>query len=58
MNTLITTILPRIALYKTLLKADLSNEDVHNYMQKYMIYEVAEKKHSSTEKMELVPFFL
>lgn len=57
MNTLITTILPRIALYKALLKADLSNEDVHNYMQKYMINEVAEKKHFSTAKMELVPFF-
>ena len=56
MNTLITTMLPRIALYKTLLKSDLSNEDVHNYMQKYMINEVAEKKHSSTAKMELVPF--
>lgn len=58
MNTLITIILPRIALYKTLLKADLSNEDVHNYMQNYMINEVAEKKHSSTAKMELVPFFI
>lgn len=57
MNTLITTILPRIALYKTLLKVDLSNEDVHNYIQNYMINEVAEKKHSSTAKMELVPFF-
>lgn len=57
MKTLVQTILPRIALYKTLLKDDLSEDNVYNYMQKYMIDKVAVKKHSSTAKMELVPGF-
>ena len=57
MKTLIQTILPRIALYKTLLKDDLSEDNVYNYMRKYMIDKVAVKKHSSTAKMELVPGF-
>lgn len=57
MKTLIQTILPRIALYKTLLKDDLSEDNVYNYMRKYMIDKVATKKHSSTAKMELVPGF-
>ncbi len=57
MKTLIQTILPRIALYKTLLKDDLSEDNVYNYMRKYMIDKVATKKHSSTARMELVPGF-
>ena len=57
MKTLVQTILPRIALYKTLLKDDLSEDNVYNYMRKYMIDKVAVKKHSSTAKMELVPGF-
>lgn len=57
MKTLVQTILPRIALYKTLLKDDLSEDNVYNYMRKYMIDKVATKKHSSTAKMELVPGF-
>lgn len=56
-KTLIQTILPRIALYKVLLKNDFSEEDVYKYMRKYMIDKVAEKKHSSTAKMELIPGF-
>lgn len=56
-KTLIQTILPRIALYKALLKNDFSEEDVYKYMRKYMIDKVAEKKHSSTAKMELIPGF-
>ncbi len=57
MKTLIQTILPRIALYQTLLKEGLPEEDVYQYMKKYMIDKIAAKKHASTAKMELVPGF-
>ncbi len=57
MKTLIQTILPRIALYKVLLKGDFSQEEAYQYMRKYMIDKVAKKKHSSTAKMEVVPAF-
>ena len=56
-KTLIQTILPRIALYKVFVKEGFSEEDVYNYMQKYMIDKVAIKKHSSTAKMEIIPGF-
>lgn len=48
MKTLIQTILPRIALYQTLLKEELPKEDVYQYMRKYMIDKIAAKKHVST----------
>ena len=54
MKTLVQTVLPRIALYKTLSKDSLSKEDVYAYMRKYMLDKVAAKKHASTAKMELV----
>lgn len=57
MKTLTQTILPRIALYKTLLKDGLSEDEVYKYMRKYMLEKVAAKKHASTAKMELVPGF-
>ena len=57
MKTLIQTILPRIALYQTLLKEKLPKEDVYQYMRKYMIDKIAAKKHASTAKMVLVPGF-
>lgn len=57
MKTLAQTILPRIALYKTLSKDGLPEEDVYKYMRKYMLEKVAAKKHASTAKMELVPGF-
>lgn len=57
MKTLVQTVLPRIALYKTLSKDILSKEDVYAYMRKYMLDKVAAKKHASTAKMELVPGF-
>ncbi len=57
MKTLTQTILPRIALYQALQKADFSQDDVFRYMRKYMMNKVAAKKHSSTAKMELVPGF-
>lgn len=57
MKTLIQTILPRIALYKSFIAAGLSDGDVYKYMRKYMLEIVAAKKHSSTEKMEIVPGF-
>lgn len=57
LKTLTQTILPRIALYKVLQAEDYSQEEVYNYMRKYMIDIVAQKKHSSTAKMEIVPGF-
>ena len=57
MKALIQTILPRIALYKSLLKADLSRDDVFGCMRKYMVDIVAAEKHSSTAKMEVIPGF-
>ena len=57
MRTLVQTILPRIALYKSLSEEKLSEEDVYKYMRKYMLDKVAAKKHASTAKMELVPGF-
>lgn len=57
MKTLIQTILPRIALYKAMLKDGLSDEEVYQHMQKYMIDIVAKQKHLSMKKMEKVPCF-
>lgn len=57
METLIQTILPRIALYKSFIAVGLSDDDVYKYMRKYMLEIVAAKKHSSTVKMEIVPGF-
>lgn len=57
MKMLTGTILPRISLYKALQKDGFSEDDVHRYMQKYMLDIVAAKKHSSTAKMEIVPGF-
>lgn len=57
MKTLIQTILPRIALYKSLQAEGLSDDEVYKYMRKYMLEIVAAKKHSSTAKMEIVPGF-
>lgn len=56
-KTLIQTILPRIALYKSMLKDGVSDEEVYQHMQKYMIDIVAKQKHLSTVKMEKVPGF-
>ena len=56
-KTLIQTILPRIALYKAMLKEDLSSDDVYKHMQKYMMDVVARQKHLSMVKMEKFPFF-
>lgn len=56
METLIQTILPRIALYKAL-KEEFDEEKVYQHMQKYMIDIVAKQKHLSMEKMEKVPCF-
>lgn len=57
MKTLIQTILPRIAMYKTLSKEEVSEDEVYQYMRKYMIDKIAAKKHASTAKMEKVPGF-
>lgn len=57
MKTLIQTILPRIAMYKILSKEEISEDEVYQYMRKYMIDKIATKKHASTAKMEKVPGF-
>ncbi len=57
MKTLIQTILPRIALYKSLSESGLSEEKVYECMRKYMLDIVAAEKHASTAKMEFVPGF-
>ena len=56
-ETLIQTILPRIALYKAMLKADLSIDQTYDHMRKYMMDIVAKQKHLSMEKMEKIPCF-
>lgn len=56
-KTLIQTILPRIALYKVMLKDGLSDEEVYQHMRKYMIDIVAKQKHLSMVKMEKIPGF-
>lgn len=57
MKTLIQTILPRIAMYKILSEEEVSEDEVYQYMRKYMIDKIAAKKHASTAKMEKVPGF-
>lgn len=54
---LIQTILPRIALYKAMLKEGFLEDEVYKYIKKYMLDIVATKKHLSTAKMEKVPGF-
>lgn len=56
-KTLIQTILPRIALYKAMLKDEEKDDDVYQHMKKYMIDIVATQKHNATAKMEKVPGF-
>lgn len=56
-DTLIQTILPRIALYKAMIVNGLSNEVLYKHIQKYMLDVVAKQKHSSMVKMEKIPFF-
>ena len=57
MKTLIQVILPGIALFKILSKEEMPEEDVYEYMQKYLFDEVGAKMHSSMAKMELIPGF-
>lgn len=54
--TLRETILPCVALYKTLLE-EVSKEEAYAYTQKYMTEWVAAKSHASMAKMERVPGF-
>lgn len=57
MKTLVQTILPRIALYQVLLENGFSKTDAYAYMRKYMLDNVAAKKHMSMMKMESIPGF-
>lgn len=56
-KTLIQTILPRIALYKAMLQNGLSNKEVYQHMQKYMMEIVAKQKHLFMTNMEKIPCF-
>lgn len=56
-RTLIQTILPGIALYKALLEEAIPEEQLYDYMNKYMSGKVAANMHSSMEKMEHIPGF-
>lgn len=55
MKKLVQTILPRIALYKTLIDSNYSKGKANEYMKKYMLEIIAAKKHASIVKMEKVP---
>lgn len=56
-ETLIQTVLPRIALYKVLLNDATLKNDAYECVRKYMLEKIAAKKHASTAKMEKVPGF-
>ena len=56
-KTLVQTILPRIALYKSMPQNGFTAEEAYGYIRKYMLDKVAAKKHASTAKMEIVPGF-
>ena len=56
-HTLIQTILPCVALYKTLLQEGFSEEETSAYLQKYMFTIVGANMHSSMAKMERIPGF-
>lgn len=57
LKTLIQTILPRIAMYKTFLNEKFSKDEANKYMRKYMLEIIASKKHDLTAKMEKFPGF-
>lgn len=57
MKTLSETILPCIALYKTLSADCLSQEAAYTYMRAYMLDKAAAQKHASMAGMEAVPGF-
>lgn len=57
MKTLAGTILPCIALYKTLSTDGLSQEAAYVYMRAYMLDKAAAQKHASMARMEAVPGF-
>lgn len=57
MKTLVQTILPRIALFKALLKEGIPKEEAYKIMQKYMVDIVGKEKNDSMKKMEKVPCF-
>ena len=57
LKTLVQTILPRIAMYKTFLNEGFSKDEATQYMRKYMLEIIAAKKHRSTAKMEKFPGF-
>lgn len=51
-KTLMQTILPRIAMYKTFLNEEFGKDETNKYMRKYMLEIIAAKKHDLTAKME------
>lgn len=56
-NTMVQTILPRIALYKTLLTDEKYSNNSYEITRKYMVNYVGKSKHDMTAKMEKFPGF-
>ena len=56
-KTLSQTILPCVALHKTLLQEGISEEETSAYLQKYMFDVVGTNMHSSMAKVERIPGF-
>lgn len=56
-KTLVQTILPGIALYKSLAQENMPEEEVYAHMEKYMFGTIGANMHASMQKMELVPGF-
>lgn len=56
-KTLVQTILPRIALYKALKNASLSETDLYEYMRKYILEKVGAQKHLFMVRIESIPKF-
>lgn len=57
MKTLSQTVLPRVALYKSLQSCGLSQQEAYDRTGKYMADIVGAQKHASMVKMEAVPGF-
>ena len=57
LNTMVQTILPRIALYKSLLSDDKYSNNAYEITRKYMVNYVGKSKHDMTARLEKFPGF-
>lgn len=56
-KTLTKTILPRVALYKTLKADEKLSESAYDLTHKYMVEVIGKQKHKSTAALEIIPGF-